>query len=51
MLNQIGIDVGEPKLYPKYAPDYFALFLSDPDGIHLEITNYRKERSECHKNW
>lgn len=51
MLKQNGIEVSEPKLYPEYAPDYFALFLSDPDGIHLEITNYRQERRERNENW
>ena len=32
------------RLYPEYAPDYYATFFSDPDGIRLEITNYRQER-------
>ena len=30
----------EPKRYPEYAPDYCAVFLADPDGVRLEITNY-----------
>lgn len=51
MLKEKGVEISEPKLYPKYAPDYFAVFLSDPDGIHLEITNYRQERCERHDNW
>ena len=50
-LKQQNIPVGEPKLYPEYAPDYFAVFLSDPDGIRLEITNYRQERRYRHDNW
>ena len=51
MLRQQNIPVGTPGLYPEYAPDYFAVFLSDPDGIRLEITNYRQERRERHDNW
>jgi len=46
-----GIEVSQPKLYPEYADDYYAVFLKDPDGIELEITNYRRERRERHDNW
>lgn len=50
-LKEQNISVSEPKLYLEYAPDYFALFFSDPDGVRLEITNYRQERRERHDNW
>jgi catechol 2,3-dioxygenase-like lactoylglutathione lyase family enzyme len=50
-LKEHNILVSEPKLYPEYAPDYFAVFLSDPDGIRLEITNYRQERRQRHDDW
>jgi catechol 2,3-dioxygenase-like lactoylglutathione lyase family enzyme len=43
-LTAAGIACSEPQLYPEYAPDYYATFFSDPDGIRLEITNYRQER-------
>ena len=46
-----GIAATEAKLYPEYAPDYVATFLSDPDGIRLEITNYRQERRDRHDGW
>lgn len=46
-----GIPVSEPAHYPEYAPDYFAVFFSDPDGTRLEITNYRQERRQRHDNW
>jgi len=46
-----GIEVSQPKLYPEYADDYYAVFLKDPDGIELEITNYRRERRERYDNW
>ena len=37
--------------YPEYAPDYYAIFFSDPDGIRLEITNYRQERRKRFEDW
>ena len=39
-----GVDFSSPQFFPEYAPDYYAIFFSDPDGIRLEITNYRQER-------
>ena len=51
MLKERNIPVSEPKRYPEYAPDYFAVFLSDPDGVQLEITNYRQERRQRHDAW
>lgn len=51
MLKERNIPVSEPKRYPEYAPDYFAVFLSDPDGVRLEITNYRQERRQRHDEW
>jgi glyoxylase I family protein len=50
-LFAVGIPATEPKLYPDYAPDYSATFLIDPDGIRLEITNYRQERRDRHDRW
>ena len=43
--------MSEPKQYPEYAPDYFAVFLSDPDGLRLEVTDYRQERRQRHDDW
>jgi catechol-2,3-dioxygenase len=50
-LEEAKIPVSAPALYAEYAPDYFAVFLSDPDGIRLEITNYRLERRQRHDRW
>jgi hypothetical protein len=37
-LRNIGATiVTEPKLYPEYTPDYYALFFKDPEGIKFEI--------------
>ena len=46
-----GIQVTEARRFPEYAPDYFACFFSDPDGVRLEITNYRLERRRRHDDW
>ena len=46
-----GLTCSAPQLYAEYAPDYYAIFFSDPDGIHLEVTNYRQERHERFDNW
>ncbi|MBI3392104.1 MAG: VOC family protein [Nitrospirae bacterium] len=51
ILKEENISVSEPKLYPEYAPDYLAVFFSDPDGVRLEITGYRQERRQRHDNW
>lgn len=50
-LRSAGIDVSEAKLYPEYAPDYTATFFSDPDGVRLEVTNYRQERRDRSAHW
>jgi catechol 2,3-dioxygenase-like lactoylglutathione lyase family enzyme len=50
-LQAAGIEISEPKLFPEYAADYFAVFFNDPDGIRLEITNYRQERRERYERW
>jgi len=50
-LKHAGIDASEARLYPEYAPDYWATYFTDPDGIRLEVTNYRQERRERHDQW
>lgn len=50
-LQAAGIAASDAAPHPGYAPDYWATFLSDPDGIRLEITNYRQERRERHDHW
>ena len=50
-LREAGINATEAKHYPEYAADYWASYFSDPDGIRLEVTNYRAERRERHDNW
>ncbi|MEJ2612716.1 MAG: VOC family protein [Candidatus Thiodiazotropha sp.] len=50
-LRSSGIVASEARLYPEYASDYWATYLTDPDGIRLEVTNYRLERRERHDRW
>jgi catechol 2,3-dioxygenase-like lactoylglutathione lyase family enzyme len=50
-LRALGIEASAPRLYPEYAPDYGAVFFQDPDGIRLEITNYRAERRARFEHW
>lgn len=49
-LSELGIKA-VAKRYPDYAPDYTATFFVDPDGVRLEVTNYRLERRERHDHW
>ena len=50
-LCALGIEATRPSLYPEYAPDYVATFFEDPDGVRLEVTNYRQNRRERHDHW
>lgn len=50
-LRTAGVDATEAALHPGYASDYWATFFSDPDGVRLEVTNYRQERRERHDQW
>jgi catechol 2,3-dioxygenase-like lactoylglutathione lyase family enzyme len=47
----ITVDNPVPQHYPEYAPDYYALFTTDPDGLRIEVTNYRQERRQRHDHW
>lgn len=50
-LRNLGIEASTAKNYPEYAADYWATFFTDPDGLQLEVTNYRLERRERHDQW
>ena len=50
-LRQRGIAATEPKLYPEYAPDYYATFFCDPEGIRLEVVAHRRMRSVIRDHW
>lgn len=50
-LRKAGIEATESRIYPEYAHDYAATFFKDPDGVRLEISNYRQERRDRHDQW
>ena len=50
-LQSLGISVTEPRLYPEYAPDYYAIYFTDPDGIRLEIVNRMRMRDIIRDRW
>ncbi|MBC7809436.1 MAG: VOC family protein [Akkermansiaceae bacterium] len=50
-LRQIGIVVSEPRLYPQYESDYYAIYFNDPDGIELEIVNRVHRREVIVEHW
>ena len=50
-LRAAGVDASEPRYYPEYAADYYATFFDDPDGVRLEITNFRATRRRRMFDW
>jgi glyoxylase I family protein len=46
-----GIDATRARYYPEYAPDYYATFFTDPDGMRLEVTNFRANRRQRMFDW
>jgi glyoxylase I family protein len=50
-LNARGVGATTPRYFTEYAPDYYATFFEDPDGIRLEVTNFRAERKERMDRW
>jgi glyoxylase I family protein len=50
-LRALKIPIEGPRLWPEYAPDYYALFFEDPDGIRFEVMNYRKGKKLVKKLW
>jgi catechol 2,3-dioxygenase-like lactoylglutathione lyase family enzyme len=50
-LVALGIDASPPRYYPEYAPDYYATFFTDPDGIRLELVAHRRLRTLIRDHW
>lgn len=50
-LREAGVTVTEPRYYPEYDPDYYAVFFEDPDGVRLEVANFRKRRRKRMYDW
>jgi catechol 2,3-dioxygenase-like lactoylglutathione lyase family enzyme len=50
-LAAAGLPATPARLFPEYAPDYWATFIEDPDGLRLEITNFSAERRARMEHW
>lgn len=50
-LAEAGVDAMKPRYYPEYGPDYYATFFEDPDGIRLEVMNFRELRRKIMYDW
>jgi glyoxylase I family protein len=51
-LRDAGIETAEPRYYPEYAADYYAkTFFEDPDGVKLQVTNFREIRRKLMYDW
>ena len=46
-----GVAATPPRYYPEYADDYYATFFESPDGVRLEITNFRAIRRKRMSEW
>lgn len=50
-LQAAGVDATPPRYYPEYDRDYYATFFAGPDGVRLEITNFRASRHRRMTDW
>jgi len=50
-LRAMAIAIEGPRLWPEYAPDYYAVFFSDPDDIRFEVVNHIKRRKTVRRLW
>jgi catechol 2,3-dioxygenase-like lactoylglutathione lyase family enzyme len=50
-LRAAGVDASAPRYYPEYDRDYYATFFTAPDGVRLEITNFRASRRRRMTAW
>ncbi len=50
-LAAAGVGASPPRYYPEYDRDYYAMFFADPDGVRLEITNFRASRQRRLTAW
>jgi hypothetical protein len=50
-LWEAGVEASEPRYYLEYGPDYYATFFTDPDGLRLEVMNFREVRRKLMYDW
>jgi glyoxylase I family protein len=51
LLREAGIKATAPAIYPQYSDDYYATFLTDPDGLRFEIVARRARRKLYAERW
>jgi glyoxylase I family protein len=49
--REAGVEATEPRYCPEYAPAYYATFFEDPDGVRLEVMNFRETRRKVMYDW
>jgi glyoxylase I family protein len=50
-LRKAGVEATEPRYYPEYDPEYYATFFEDPDGLRLEVANFRDRHRKLMHDW
>jgi catechol 2,3-dioxygenase-like lactoylglutathione lyase family enzyme len=50
-LRAVGVALDGPRACPEYAPDYYAAFFRDPDGVRLELCNFWEGRRKRMFDW
>ena len=50
-LRALGVPATDPALWPEYAPDSYATFFEDPDGIRLEVVAETALRRTVREAW
>ena len=51
LVDELAATIVHPPEEGGFAPGYYSVLFEDPDGIRLEVTNYRQERRERHDRW
>jgi len=50
-IDHTDITVSDLDRSESFSDDYCATFFTDPDGVRLEVTNWRQERRERAAHW
>jgi len=54
-IHEVAVEVGSRIVRAPqeggFAPGYYSALFEDPDGIRLEVTNYRQERRDRLNHW
>jgi catechol 2,3-dioxygenase-like lactoylglutathione lyase family enzyme len=50
-ISALAVECTEPRIYPEYHPEYYAIFFEDPDGIRLEVVARTSNRDLLADRW